>query len=76
MAQNLITAMGNNPDIHENKFCMLWNAILNYHFTLDKDYGVAPQTSITGTGTKREYLVVKIAREEEHVVLVTELKKP
>ena len=34
------------------------------------------QTSITGTGTKLEYLVVKIAREEEHVVVVVELKKP
>jgi hypothetical protein len=76
MAQNLITAMGNDPSIHENKFYMLWNAILNYHFPLDKDYGVAPQTSITGTGTKPEYLVVKIAREEEHVVVVVELKKP
>src|ERR1700678_1422742 len=76
MAQNLITSMGNNPNIHKNKFYMLWNVILNHHFPLDKDYGVAPQTSITGTGTKLEYLVVKIACEEEHVVVVVELKKP
>ena len=76
MAQNLIASMGNDPNIHENKFYMLWNAILYYHFPLDKDYGVAPQTSNTGTGTKPEYLVVKIAREEEHVVVVAEPKKP
>ena len=74
MAQNLITSVGNDPNIHVNKFYMLWNAILYYHFPLDKDYGVAPQTSITGT--KQEYLVVKIAREEEHVVVIAELKKP
>jgi hypothetical protein len=76
MAQNLISSVGNDPNIHENKFCMLWNAILYYHFPLDKDYGVAPQTSITGTGTKPEYIVVKIVREEEHAVVVVELKKP
>jgi len=68
--------MGNDPNIHEDKFCMLWNAILYYHFPLDKDNGVAPQTSITSTGMKPEYLVIKIAREEEHVVVVAQLKKP
>ena len=51
-------------------------AILCYHFPLDKDNGVAPQTSITDPGTKTEYLVVKIDREEEHVVVVAQLKKP
>jgi hypothetical protein len=78
MAQNLTAAAGIDPNIHENKYYMIWNAILNYHFPLDKDYGVAPQTSITaaGTGTKTKYLVVKIARNEEHVVLVAEIKKP
>lgn len=76
MAQNLVASVGRDPNIHENKFYMLWNAILNFHFPLDKDYGVAPQTSITGTGTKPEYLVVKIARNEEHVIVVAELKKP
>ena len=55
---------------------MLWNAILCYHFPLDKDYGVAPQTSITITDTKPEYLVVKFIRKEEHVVVVAGLKKP
>ena len=43
---------------------MLWIAILYYHFPLEKDYGVAHWTSITGTSTKLEYLVVKIARAE------------
>src|SRR5271168_2488959 len=76
MAQNLITSMGDDPNIHENKFYMLWNAILNHHFPLDKDYSVAPQTLITGTGTKPEYLVIKIAHEEEHVVIIVEPKKP
>ena len=76
MAQNLIASKANDPNIHENKFYMLWNAILYYHFSLDKDYGVAPQTSITGTSTKSDCLVVKIAREEEHVVVVVKLKKP
>lgn len=36
---------------------------------------MALQTSITSTGTRPEYLVVKIAREE-HIVVVAELKKP
>lgn len=76
MAQNLITIAGENPDVHENKFYMLWNGILYHHFPLSLEYGVAPQTSITGTGTKPEFLVVKVAREEESIVLVVELKKP
>jgi hypothetical protein len=77
MAQNLIAYTGNDPNIHENKFYMLWNAILYHHFPLDKGYGVAPQTSTTGMGTKPEYLVVNIVREEEHVVVVAKLmKKP
>jgi hypothetical protein len=75
-AQNLIASARNDPNIHENKFYMLWNVILYNHFLLDKDYDVAPQTSIIGTSTKPEYLVVKIAREEEHVVVVAELRKP
>ena len=37
---------------------------------------MAPQTSVTGTGTKPEFLVVKVARDEEKLVLVVELKKP
>ena len=77
MAQNFIASVrGNDWYIHENELYMLWNAILCYHFPLDKDYGVAPQTSITGPGTKTEYLVVKIDRKEEHVVVVAQLKKP
>ena len=76
MAQNFIASVGNDPNTSHNKFHMLWNAILYYHFPLEKDYGVAPQTSIAGTSTKPEYLVVKIAREEEHVVVVAEIKKP
>ena len=76
MAQNLIASVGNDWNIHENELCMLWNAILCCHFPLDKDSGVALQTSITGTGTKPEYLIVKIDREEEHLVVVAQLKKP
>ena len=77
MAQNLIASVGNDWYIHENELCILWNAILCYHFPLDKDYGVAPQTSITtGTGTNPEYLVVKMDRKEEHLVVVAQLKKP
>ncbi|KDR71282.1 hypothetical protein GALMADRAFT_213966 [Galerina marginata CBS 339.88] len=76
MAQNLIASMGNDPNIDESKFCMLWNAILNYHFPLDKDYGVSLESSTSASGTKPAYLVVKIARAEEHVVLISGLKKP
>jgi hypothetical protein len=65
-----------NPDIHENRFYMLWNSILTHHFPVAFEYGVAPQTSVTGTGTRSEFLIVKVAREEETVVLVVELKKP
>jgi hypothetical protein len=76
MAQNLLELTANNPDLHENKFYMLWNSILGHHFPIDMDYGIEPQTSITGTGSKPEFLVVKIARLRESVVLVVELKKP
>jgi hypothetical protein len=64
MAQNLIIIAGENPDVHENKFYMLWNGILYHHFPLSLEYGVAPQTSITGTGTKPEFLVSGTWRRE------------
>lgn len=73
MAQNLIAITGQNLDVHENKFYMLWNSILGFHFPLIFNYGVALHTSVTGTGTK---LVIKVAREEESIVLVVGLKKP
>jgi hypothetical protein len=76
MAQNLIRELGNNSALHENRFYMLWNAILNYHFPITHDYGIAPQTSITGTGSKPEFLIVKVARDVESIVLIVELKKP
>jgi len=76
MAQNLLQVIAINPDIHENKFHMLWNGILNYHFPVTVQYGVAPQTSVTGLGSKPEFFVVKVAREEESIVLVVELRKP
>ncbi|THV03157.1 hypothetical protein K435DRAFT_792037 [Dendrothele bispora CBS 962.96] len=76
MAQNLLRDIATNPDIHENRFHMLWNSILTFHFPVSFEYGVAPQTSITGTETKPEFLVVKVAREFESIVLVVELKKP
>ncbi len=77
MAQNLIAFAAASeqsaPPIHENKYYMLYNAILTHHFPLDLEYGIAPQSSIIGTG---EYLVVKVAREQESIVLVVEAKKP
>jgi hypothetical protein len=69
MAQNLIALTAANPDLHENKFNMLWNAILYHHFPIELQYGVAPQTSFTSTGSRPEFLVVKVARDEEDVVL-------
>ena len=75
MAQNLLELTVNNPDLHENKFYMLWNSILSHHFPIDMDYGIVPQTSITSTGSKPEFLVVKIARLCESVMLVVGLKK-
>jgi hypothetical protein len=76
MAANLLEEMGRNKNVHESRFHMLWNSILFQHFPLDKQYGIGPQTSMTGTGTKSEFIVVKIARAQEHVVVVVELKKP
>lgn len=74
MAQNLLELTANDPDLHENKFYMLWNSILSHHFPIDMDYGITPQTS--DTSSKPGFLVVKIARLRESVVLVVELKKP
>jgi hypothetical protein len=77
MAQNLLAFDAEQRDpIHENKYCMLYNAILDHHFPLARDYGIAPQMSTTGTGTNSEYLVVKVAREQESIVLVVGAKKP
>lgn len=72
MAQNLSIAALKNPNIHENRYCMLST----------EHYGLAPQTSITGNGTKPEFLVVHIDKSrhrgeaEEDIVLVAEIKKP
>jgi hypothetical protein len=76
MAQNLIAQAATNANIHENRFYMLWNSILNHHFPIDFEYGVAVQTSQTEPGTRKEFLVVKVARDVESVVLVVELTKP
>jgi len=60
MAQNLLPVeTANNPDsIHEYGFYMLWNSILTLQFPVSFEFKVAPQTSITGTGTKSEFLVL------------------
>ena len=76
MAQNLLTLTASNPDVHENKFYMLWNGILTHHFPIELDYGVSLQSSVTSTGSQPEYFVVKVAREVEDIVLVVELKRP
>lgn len=39
MAQNLVLSAGLDPNIEAGKYYVIWNAILNYHFPLDKDYG-------------------------------------
>jgi hypothetical protein len=73
MAQNLIREAASKPDIPESKFYMLWNAVLNHHFPIGLEYGVALQTSTKGECT---FLVVKFARERESIVLVVLLKTP
>ncbi|KAF8800803.1 hypothetical protein BYT27DRAFT_7199249 [Phlegmacium glaucopus] len=40
------------------------------------DYGIVLQTSITDTSSELEFLVVKVVRLHESVVLIVELKKP
>jgi hypothetical protein len=76
MAQNLITPTAASPGLHENGFDMLWNGILNHHFPIALQYGVAPRSSITGTGSKPGFLVVKATHAEEDIVLVVELRGP
>jgi hypothetical protein len=73
MARRLRDELEANPQLHENRFYMLWCAILQHHFPITSDYGLAPQTLSTGTGTRPEYLILKL-RDEEHLVVV-ELKK-
>jgi len=74
MAQNLLALTASNPDVHENKFYMLWNAILTHHFPIELDYGVS---FVTSTGSRPEYLVViKVAHGVEDIVLVVGLKRP
>jgi len=74
MAQNLLQEIADDPDIHENRFYTLWNSILTFYLPIIFQYGI--QTCITGTGTKSEFLIVKIVRESESVVFVVGLKKP
>ena len=74
MAQNFIDEREENVQLQENKFYMLWDTILNLHFPFTLGYGMAPQTSITGTGTRQDFIVVKIIRESVDVVVVVELK--
>jgi len=76
MAQNLLQEIADDPDIHENRFYMLWISILTFYFPIIFQYRVALQTFITGTGTKSGFLVVKIVQESESIVLVVGLKKP
>ena len=73
MAQNLLDEQEDNPGLYEIRSYMLWNAILNYHFPADLDYGVVHQTSATGNGTKPDFLVVRVFLESEHVVVVAGL---
>jgi hypothetical protein len=73
MAQNFVDERENNVQLHETRFHMLWNATLNLHFPFNLGYGSAPQTSITGAGTKQDFFVVKIIRESEDVVVVAGL---
>ena len=51
-------------------------ATLYHHCPYDLNYAAAPQTSITGIGTRPEFLVVKVAPKSEKIVVVVELKKP
>src|SRR5260221_10185601 len=74
MAQQLRDKLEANPQLHENRFYMVWCAILQHHFPITSDYGLAPQTLSTGTGTRPEYLILKLC-DEEHVLVVVELKK-
>jgi len=73
MAQNLIWESEDDPILYKVEYYMLWDAILHHHFPLRLNYGMAHQTSITGNG-KLEFLVVRIVRESEHVVLVAGLE--
>lgn len=75
--KQIIIMENNDPNIHETRFYMLWHTIINYHFPLALDYGVAHRTSITATGTEEMFLiVVKVCRKMDHtVVVVVELKK-
>ena len=74
MAQNFIDESEENVELQESRFYMLWNSILNLHFPLTLGYGIAPQTSITGTGTKQDFFViVEIIGELVDLVVVVEL---
>jgi hypothetical protein len=75
MAQNLANELNDDPGLYETRFYMLWHTIINYHFPIALDYGVAPQTSTTATGTKEMFLIVKVGRKTDHIVVVVMLKK-
>ena len=74
MAKYLTNELDDDPDLHETKFYMLWHTIISYHFPIDLDYGVAPETQITATGTKEMFLIIKAVRKTDHVVVVVKLK--
>lgn len=40
MARRLRDELEANPQLHENRFYMLWCAILQHHFPITSDYGL------------------------------------
>ena len=75
MAQNLTNELDDDPGLYKTRFYMLWHTIINYHFPIALDHGVAPQTSTTATGMKELFLIVKVGRKTDHIVIVVMLKK-
>ena len=73
MKQRLLSGLEDDSSLDETGFYMLWNAIFNYHFPLDLGYGVARPAPIAGNGTMPELLIVRIACESGHVVVVNRL---